>query len=90
MSSCVQMEIITPSELFYEGEIVSLVCTTTNGEEGFLPGRLWCCKLLSDEGRVRVTEKDGTKRVARIRGGYVEIRDKFVIFSDEASWVKAE
>ena len=88
MSATVELEIITPSELFYNGEIESLVCTTTDGEEGFLPGRLWCCKLLGDKGKARIREKDGVRKTLSIKGGYVEIRDKFVLFTEEASWTE--
>lgn len=88
MSATVELEIVTPSELFYDGEIESLVCTTTDGEEGFLPGRLWCCKVLGEKGKVRLREKDGSVRTAAIKGGYVEIRDKFVLFTEDASWTE--
>lgn len=83
----VQVEIITPSELFYKSVTESLTCTTTDGEEGFLPKHAWCCKLLSEKGRVRVKTPEGTYKTASIKGGYVEIRDNFVVFTQEAEWI---
>ncbi|MDD6043752.1 MAG: hypothetical protein PUB87_08400 [Eubacteriaceae bacterium] len=87
MAAYVQIEIVTPSELFFQGEGESLVCTTTDGEEGFLKGHSWCCKLLGETGKVRIRTKDGELKTARIKGGYVDIKDKFIVFSDEAEWL---
>lgn len=88
MAAHIQMEIITPSDLFYSGEIESLVVKTTEGEEGFLAGHSWCVKLLPEDGKVRIKDSAGATRIALVKNGYVDIKDKFVVFSDEASWVE--
>lgn len=88
MAARIQMEIITPSELFYSGEIESLVVKTTEGEEGFLAGHSWCIKLLPEDGKVRIIDSAGATRTALVKSGYVDIKDKFVVFSDEARWVE--
>ena len=87
-SKSVLVEIITPKEMFYSGQAEMMIVSTINGQEGFMAGHTWCCKLLSDQGNVRVRE-DGQKdfKTARIKGGgYVDIKDHFVVYTDEAEW----
>ena len=42
----VKLEIITPSKLFYRGEVDLVIVTTLSGDEGFMAGHCWGCKLL--------------------------------------------
>ena len=38
MANTVKLEIMTPSKLFYRGEVDLVIVTTTEGEEGFMAG----------------------------------------------------
>ena len=82
----VKLEIVTPRDSFYKGEVEMLVLDTTSGSEGYMTRRQWCCKLLADPGRLKVVEKDGTEKHAEIHGGFVEIRDDFVVYTEKAEW----
>lgn len=83
----VMLEIITPRELFYAGEVEMLIVTTTDGEEGFMANHAWCVKLLAEKGRVKLRENRGDEmKIARIKGGHVDIKEHFVVYTDEAAW----
>ncbi|MGI6751624.1 MAG: ATP synthase F1 subunit epsilon [Anaerovoracaceae bacterium] len=86
MANSVTLEIITPSKLFYRGEVEMLIVKTVTGEEGFMAGHSWACKLLT-AGRLRFKEV-GAKdfKVAAVAGGFVDVRDTFVVFTDAAEW----
>ena len=86
MANSVTLEIITPSKLFYRGEVEMLIVKTVLGEEGFLTGHSWACKLLN-AGKLSFKEAGAKEfRVAAIAGGFVDIRDNFVVFTDAAEW----
>lgn len=86
MANTVTLEIITPSKLFYRGEVEMLIVKTLLGEEGFMAGHSWACKLLT-AGKLRFKEA-GAKdfKVAAVAGGFVDIRDSFIVFADAAEW----
>jgi F0F1-type ATP synthase epsilon subunit len=77
------LEIITPRDLYFRGEVESLTVTTVDGSEGYLPGHVWCNKLLKEDGIATFTETGASspKRI-RLKGGYVEIRDIFTVFTE--------
>lgn len=85
-SKVVSLEIITPSEMFYSGQVEMVVVTTDQGEEGFMANHSWCIKLLAKEGRIRIRQADGEKKVARVQGGHVDIKEHFVVYVDQARW----
>ena len=41
-----RLEVMTPSKLFYRGEVDMVIVTTKDGDEGFMAGHVWACKLL--------------------------------------------
>lgn len=86
MAKSVQLEVITPSELFYKNDVEMVIVRTLGGDEGFMAGHSWACKLLG-VGELWIQEV-GSKdfRVAAICGGYIDIKDKFVIYTDAAEW----
>lgn len=92
MSSSVKLEIITPTDMFYTGDVEILMAQTVDGDEGYMNNHVWCYKLLKDEGKVKFREEGapagptGLKVVDVKGGGYVEIRDHFVVFAEEATW----
>lgn len=83
----VKLQIMTPQELLYSGEVESLMVTAYDGEEGFLPGHVWCNVLLGDKGQVKFREPGaGAYRIADIHKGFVEITDSFLVFTEDAKW----
>jgi F-type H+-transporting ATPase subunit epsilon len=80
------LDIITPEKLFYRGEIELVIARTRTGDEGFMANHTWACKLL-DTGELWIQEA-GQKdfRIAAISGGFIDIKDKFTIFTDYAEW----
>ena len=84
----VKLEIVTPSKLFYRGEVDLVIVTTLEGDEGFMAGHCWGCKLL-DIGELWIQEKDADKndwRVAALSGGFIEIKESIMIYTDAAEW----
>ena len=84
----VKLEIVTPSKLFYRGEVDLVIVTTLEGDEGFMAGHCWGCKLL-DIGELWIQEKDADKndwRVAALAGGFIEIKESIMIYTDAAEW----
>lgn len=86
MAHKVKVEVMTPEELFYSGEVNSITVKTISGSEGFLPGHGWCCKLLADQGALKIREDGSKVKSAKIRNGYIEVRDSIIVFCDQAEW----
>ena len=73
MASSVRLEIITPSKKFYQGDVELVIVRTLEGDEGFMKGHAWACKLL-DIGEMWIQEKGAAKnsyKVAAIAGGFI-------------------
>ncbi len=75
---------MTPEEVLYSGDVTSITVKTASGSEGFLPGHMWCCKLLAPEGTVRLRDASGLK-TGHLSGGYIEVRDDILVFCDKGS-----
>lgn len=86
MPKSMQLEVITPSKLFYKGEVELVIVRTLTGDEGFMAGHTWAVKLL-DAGELWFQEA-GAKdfRIAAIAGGYVDVKENITIFTDAAEW----
>ncbi|MDR3295142.1 MAG: F0F1 ATP synthase subunit epsilon [Clostridiales Family XIII bacterium] len=86
MADSVRLDIITPERLFYRGEIELVIARTLAGDEGFMAHHTWACKLL-DTGELWIQEA-GSKdfRIAAISGGYIDVKESIVIFTDAAEW----
>lgn len=86
MANSVKLEILTPHAMVYTGEIESLITQTVSGDEGFLPGHVWCLKLLREDGKVQFREAGSSEfKTVKVNGGYVEIRDTFTVYSEDVS-----
>ncbi len=86
----VKLEIVTPSKLFYRGEVDLVIVTTLEGDEGFMAGHCWGCKLL-DIGELWIQEKGADKsqwRVAALAGGFIEIKESILIYTDAVEWAE--
>ena len=86
MPKSMQLEVITPSKLFYKGEVELVIVRTLTGDEGFMPGHTWAVKLL-DAGELWFQEAGSTTfKVAAIAGGYIDVKENIIIFTDAAEW----
>ena len=86
MPKSMQLEVITPSKLFYKGDVELVIARTLNGDEGFMAGHTWAVKLL-DAGELWFQEA-GSKdfKIAALAGGFIDVKDNIVIFTDAAEW----
>ena len=88
MTNYVKLEVITPEELFYTGEIELVIAPTLDGEEGFMANHSGACKLLNN-GMLWIQEKGKTRndfRVAEIEGGFIDVKETILIYTDAAQW----
>ena len=84
----IKLEIVTPSKLFFRGDVDLVIVTTLDGDEGFMAGHCWGCKLL-DIGELWIQEKGAGKdewRVAALAGGFIDIKDSIIIYTDAVEW----
>ena len=90
MANSVKLEIITPSKMFYRGYVEIVITTTLEGDEGFMYGHSWACKLL-DIGELWIQEKGAPKnsfKIAAVAGGFIEVRDSIIIYTDAIEWAE--
>lgn len=83
-----KLEVMTPSKQFYRGEVDMVIVTTKDGDEGFMAGHVWSCKLL-EIGELWILEKGASKndwKVAAVAGGFVEMKEGMVIYTDAVEW----
>ena len=65
----IKLEVITPSKKFYSGDVELVIARTLSGEEGFMAGHAWACKLL-DVDALWIREAGQKEfRVAALAGG---------------------
>lgn len=87
MSKGFHIDIVTPENRFYTGEVESIMVKTSEGYEGFLAGHSWCCKLLADEGDIKLRPVGDTENIViRLKGGYIEVADTTIVYTDKAEW----
>lgn len=86
MPKSMLLEVITPSKLFYKGEVELVIARTLNGDEGYMAGHTWAVKLLA-AGELWFQEA-GSKdfKIAAVAGGFVDVKDNIIIFTDAAEW----
>lgn len=86
MAKSIKLEVITPSKLFYRGQVQLVIARTLSGDEGFMAGHTWACKLL-DTGELWIQE-EGTKdyKIAAVSGGFIDVKESITIFTDAAEW----
>jgi F-type H+-transporting ATPase subunit epsilon len=79
-----QVQVVSPEQILYEGEGEMVVCRTSDGEVAFLPGHT---PLLGALGvaKVRVILPGDGEQVIAVHGGFVEVSgDKVIVLSDVA------
>lgn len=88
MSNTVKLEVITPSKVLYRGKVELVIVRTLEGDEGFMAGHSWACKLL-DIGELWIQEEGkghNDFRIAAIAGGFIDVRDSIIVYTDAAEW----
>lgn len=81
------LHVVTPRELFFTGEAEMVIVRTRDGEEGFMKNHQWGITLLADDGRLQIRlpgEKE--KKTAWIKGGHIDVKDRIVVYTEEAGW----
>lgn len=79
-----QVELVSPERILYQGEAEMVVCRTPDGEIAFLTGHAPFLGALGP-GTVKVKPVAGAEVTATVGGGFVEVRDnKVTILSDAA------
>ena len=81
----VKLKVLTPHSMFFSGEVDSLTVETMSGSEGYLYGHTWCRKLLKANSKIKIREK---VKIAEVKGGFVEIRENFTLFVENAEWIE--
>ncbi len=88
MGKKIDLEIITPSKVFYKGKVKLVTVRTLSGEEGFMAGHSWAVKLLA-VGELRIQESEAKEyKLAAVSGGYIDVKDSIIIFTDAAEWAE--
>ena len=87
MAKTVKLEVITPSKLFFRGDVEMVVIKTDIGEEGFMANHSYACKLLVPcEMRIKTGPGKNDYKHAAIAGGFIDVKDNIIIFTDAAEW----
>lgn len=85
MANSFKLKIVTPEMVFFDGEAESVIVKTRDGFEGYMAGRTPLCKLLAEDGEVRYREPGASDfKTAALKGGFVEVKDLVLIYSDLA------
>lgn len=80
------VEIVTPYELFYEGDVEQLILPAIDGEIGIRPGHSPVIIALNP-GELRMTEKSGKELFISISDGYAEVEvDNAIVVIGSAEW----
>ena len=90
MGNSFWLDVMTPSKKFFSGEVEEVILTTPEGKEGFMAKHSWTCKIL-DAGELWIRELGAGKddwRIASAAGGFVDIKDKIIIYTDAIEWDK--
>lgn len=88
MANSIKLEIMTPSKMFYRGYVELVIARTLEGDEGFMHGHSWACKLL-DIGELWIQEEGAAKdefKIAAVSGGFVDVKDSIIIYTDAVEW----
>ncbi|MEG0291845.1 MAG: ATP synthase F1 subunit epsilon [Anaerovoracaceae bacterium] len=88
MPKTVAVEVITPSKLFYNGDVEIIIAPTKDGAEGFMANHSWTCTLLA-VGELWIKEPGSKKyKVAAISNGFIDVKDTIILYTDAAEWAE--
>lgn len=85
-SNLFQLKIITPTRVFYEGQVQKVELTTTEGDIGVLKEHIPLTAVLAP-GVCYIYETDTEIKVAALHSGFVEIlQDSVTILAEVVEW----
>ena len=85
MASIFALEIVTPSEVFYQGDVEMVITRTTKGDRAILKNHIPFVAGLVD-GELKI-KKDGKFKSGQISGGFMTVsKDKTTILTESAKW----
>jgi len=86
MAQPFKLEIVTPDEMFFEGEATLIEFYTQDGEIGVYAGHIPLTTVLAP-GIATITTPDGQKQKAALLSGFAEILPNHVrILAESAEW----
>ncbi|MEX2100382.1 MAG: ATP synthase F1 subunit epsilon [Acidimicrobiia bacterium] len=78
------VQIVSPEQILFQGEADMVVCRPADGEIAFLPGHVPFLGALGDA-PVRIFLPEGGEQAAAVHNGFVEVsHDHVVVLSDSA------
>ena len=79
------LQIISPTRIFFDGDVDMVEMKTTEGEIGVLAGHIPLTAIL-EPGVLKIKQEDGTKGAA-LHDGFVEIqKDKVTVLAESCEW----
>lgn len=79
------LQIISPTRVFFDGDVNMVEMKTTEGEIGVLAGHIPLTAIL-EPGVLRIKQEDGTKEAA-LHDGFVEIqKDRVTVLAESCEW----
>ncbi len=79
------LQIISPTRVFFDGDAEMVEMKTTEGEIGVLAGHIPLTAIL-EPGVLKIKQEGGTKEAA-LHDGFVEIRkDKVTVLAESCEW----
>lgn len=79
------LQIISPTRIFFDGDATMVEMKTSEGEIGVLAGHIPLTAILTP-GVVKIHQEDGTKEAA-LHDGFVEIRkDRVTVLAESCEW----
>lgn len=85
MAKSIQLRVVTPEEVVFEGSARSLVAPAWDGWVGVLPGHAPFLTLMG-EGPLTVEPESGSSRKFRVAGGVMKVEDNAVtVLADQVS-----
>ncbi|MEG0180401.1 MAG: F0F1 ATP synthase subunit epsilon [Terrisporobacter sp.] len=85
MANIFALEIVTPQEIFYEGDVEMVITRTTHGDRAVLKDHIPFVTGLVD-GELRI-KKDGKFKSGQISGGFMTVnKEKTTILTESAKW----
>ena len=77
MANAMQLRVVSPSKVVYEGDASSVIAPAWDGEVGVLPGHAPLLTLLGS-GRLSVQPIGGGREVFQVSGGVMKVENNLV------------
>lgn len=85
MADVMKLQIITPEERFYEGDVSMVELTTTEGNIGIYPNHIPLTAVVSP-GVLKIHEDSGVKEAALMSGFITILPDTVTIMAEVVEW----